>query len=164
MRNLHVITPYSDKSLTYNESNGRYYLTMEYCKANYESTFKNDRTLERRIERNTDNVYDFIFSRVNSSNTQPVQFILAKTEEGRKFILKLLDYQMEADVESGFNDTGKIPLVNASNGQIIAREELARNQVTVEVERLLYNSAHYLGVNIFYQGRFPPYFLNLIRR
>lgn len=163
MKNLHVINPYSDDSLQYNENTGRYSLTREYCKANYEMTLKNDGVLDREIERNTDNVYDFIDSKTNTNNLQVVKALLTRTQEGRDFILKLLSYQMDANMESGFNSTGKIPLVNAANGQIIAREEVMRNQVSVEVERLLMNSAQYLGVNIFYQGTFPPYFLNLYR-
>lgn len=163
MRKLHVIKPYSDDSLKYDESLGRYLLTREYCKSAFDFTLKNDLVLDREIERNTDNVYDYIFSRVNTLNQQLVNFLLTKTEEGRGFMLKLLSYQMEANMESGFNSTGKIPLVNASNGQILPREEVMRNQVSVEVERLLNNSNLYLGVNIFYQGTYPPYFLNLYR-
>ena len=163
MRRLKVIQPYADDSLSYDEFQNRYYLTREYCKEHFEFTLKNDQVLDREIERNTDNVYDFIFSRVNTQNMSVVEYLLSNTEQGRAFILKLLSYQMEANLESGFNSTGKVPLVNPSNGQILPREEVARNQVSVEVERLLYNSNQYLGVNIFYQGRFPPYFLNLYR-
>ena len=163
MKKLHAITPYSDDSLTYDENSGRYFLTVEFCKENYEFTLKNDHILQKEIERNTNNVYDFITSRVNTNNMELVNHLLSSTKEGREFILKLLDYQMEANMESGFNSTGKIPLINASNGQVIPREEVARNQVSVEVERLLLNSNNYLGVNIFYQGIFPPYFLNFYR-
>ena len=163
MRNLTTITPYSDTSLKYDENTERYYLTIEYCKEAYEFTLKSDKVLEREIERNTDNVYDYIFSRVNTRNQKVVEFLLNRTEEGRKLILKALDYQMEANMESGINSTGKVPLVNPSNGQILPREEVMRNQVTVEVERLLNNANLYLGVNIFYQGIFPPYFLNLYK-
>lgn len=163
MKRLVFKKPYDDKSLIYNSDTERYQLTREFCKANYDITLKSDLALDREIERNTDNVYDFIFSRVNTNNMKTVQFILNNTEEGRNFILKLLSYQMEANLESGFNSTGKIPLVNAANGQIISREEVARNQVTVEVERLLLNSNLYLGVNIFYQGTFPAYYINLYK-
>lgn len=163
MRNLHTIKPYSDDSLTYDENTDRYLLTRDYCKASFEMTLKNDLVLDREIERNTDNVYDFIFSRVNTQNQGIVNFLLNRTEEGRNLIKKALTYQMDANMESGFNSTGKVPLVNASNGQIIAREEVARNQVSVEVERLLNNSNLYLGVNIFYQGIFPSYFLRLYK-
>ena len=163
MKPLKVIKPYSDDSLKYDETTERYYLTPEYVKGAFDFTFKNDQILDREIERNTDNIYDFIFSRVNTNNATTVKVLLNRTAEGRKFIMKLLSYQMEANMESGFNSTGKIPLVNASNGQILPREEVARNQVSVEVERLLYNSNTYLGINIFYQGTFPPYFLALYR-
>lgn len=163
MKRLVLIKPYSDDSLTYDEITDRYQLTREFCKKNFEITLKSDLILDREIERNTDNVYDFIFSKVNTLNMNVVKNLLNKTEEGRKLILKALTYQMEANLESGFNSTGKIPLVNPSNGQILQREEVARNQVSVEVERLLNNSNLYLGINIFYQGTFPPYFINLYK-
>lgn len=163
MKRLTVIQPYSDDSLTYNQDLDRYYLTREYVKANYEFTLKNDRVLDREIEKNTNNVYDFINSRVNTNNQQTVLMLLNRTKEGRELILKALDYQMEANMESGFNSTGRVPLVNPANGQVLPREELMRNQVTVEVERLLSNSNAYLGVNIFYQGTYPAYFLNLYK-
>lgn len=163
MRKLHVIQPYSDDSLTYNEKTGRYYLTRQYCKDKFDPNFKSDHVLDREIEKTTDNVYDFVFSRVNTHNTELVKIILTNTQEGREFVLKMLDYQMAADIESGFNSTGKIPLVNASNGQIISREEVMRNQVSVETERLYKNSNLYLGINLDYQGVYPPYFLNYYR-
>ena len=162
MKRLNAIKPYSDKSLQYDETTNRYLLTREFCKGNFDFTFKSDLQLDREIERNTDVVYDFIFSRVNTNNAQVVEYILSSTKEGRALILKMLSYQMEANMESGFNSTGKIPLVNASNGQIIQREEVARNTVSVEVERLFYNSPRYVGLQLGYQGSFPPIvYLNL---
>lgn len=157
MRNLRTIQPYNDDKMSFNELTQQYQLTREYCKANFEHTFKNDQILDRRIEQNSDVIYDFIFSRVNTNNTQVVQMLLSKTAEGREFIRKMLTYQMQADIESAFNDIRSIPAINASNGQVIAREEIARNQVTVAVEQLLVNSARYFGVNLAYQGTFPPY-------
>ena len=66
MKPLEYITPYSDDSLTYNENTKQYSLTREYCKAVFDTTFRNDQILDRRIEKNSDKIYDFIFSRVNT--------------------------------------------------------------------------------------------------
>lgn len=163
MRNLHIIQPIDDDKMSFNKITNQYQLTREYCKANFEHTFKNDQILDRRIEQNSDVVYDFIFSRVNTNNTQVVQSLLSNTQEGREFIRKMLTYQMQADVESAFNDVRNIPAINTSNGQVIAREEIARNQVTVAVEQMLRDSARYFGINLAYQGTFPPY-LFAVRR
>lgn len=163
MKSLKVITPYSDDSLRYDETTNQYFLTREYCKSAFERTFKNDQVLDRRIEKNTNKVYDFIFSRVNSSNVQVVSKLLSSTEEGRSFVLKLLSYQMEADTESGYNDLTSVSPVNVSNGQVIPREEILRNQVTVDVEQMLNNSARYLGINIWYAAKFPPNALFIMR-
>ena len=163
MKALRSIQPYSDDKLEFNEMSKQYQLTIQYCKSLFESTFKNDTILQRRIEKNTDKIYDFIFSRVNSSNVPVVEKILSSTEEGRNFVLKLLVTQMEADVQSGYNDLTLAPAVNVTNGQVIPREELQRNQVVVDVEQLLYSSSRYLGINIWYAAKFPPYFLMYLK-
>lgn len=163
MKALKSIKPYSDDKLEFNEMSKQYQLTVQYCKALFESTFRNDAILQRRIEKNTDKIYNYIFSRVNSSNVPVVEKILSSTEEGRNFILKLLTTQMEADVQSGYNDLTLAPAVNVTNGQVIPREEILRNQVVVDVEQLLNSSSRYLGVNIWYAAKFPPYFLMYLK-
>lgn len=163
MKALKFITPYSDESLEYDSDTHQYKLTRGYCKSAFDYTFKNDQTLDRRIEKNSDKIYNFIFSRVHSSNNQVVDKILSSTEQGRKFILKLLAIQMEADIQSAYNDLTLAPAVNVSNGQVIPREELQRNQAVVDVEQLLNCSARYLGVNIWYAAAFPPNYLFYIK-
>lgn len=164
MRNLHVIQPYDDDKLSFNKITNQYQLTREYCKDVFENTFKNDAILDQRIEENSDLIYDFIFSRVNTNNVQIVQALLSRTTEGREFIRKMLTYQMRADTESGYNDLRNIPAINVSNGQVIDREEIKRNQVTVAVEQMLTDSARYFGINLAYQGTYPPYFMSIVRR
>ena len=163
MKALNFIQPYNDDSLEYDELTNQYKLTRQYCNNAYESTFKNDQILDQRIEQNSDLVYEFIFSRVNSSNHQIVEKILSSTEQGRAFMLKLLSIQMAADVQSGYNDLTLAPAVNVANGQIIPREELQRNQVVVRVEQMLENSARYLGINIWYAAKFPPNLLYYLK-
>ena len=130
----------------------------------FQNTYKNDMVLDQRIEQNSDLIYDFIYSRVNTNNNQIVEALLTNTQEGREFIRKMLTYQMQADTESGYSDIRNVPAINVSNGQVIDREEIKRNQVTVAVEQMLTDSARYFGVNLAYQGTYPPYFLGLLRR
>lgn len=156
MKTLTVIKPYSDNTLNYNETTEQYELTSSYCKDAYDHTFKNDEILQRRIEKNSDKIYDFIFSRVCTANNRVVRKIINETREGREFVRKLLSYQMEADTQTAYNDLTQQPAVNVANGQVIPREELLRNQVTVDVEQLLNNNARYLGINIWYSAPFPP--------
>ena len=164
MRNLHVIQPYNDDKMSFNEITKQYQLTREYCKEMFQNTYKNDMVLDQRIEQNSDLIYDFIYSRVNTNNNQIVEALLTNTQEGREFIRKMLTYQMQADTESGYSDIRNVPAINVSNGQVIDREEIKRNQVTVAVEQMLTDSARYFGVNLAYQGTYPPYFLGLLRR
>lgn len=157
MRRLTVIQPYSDDTLTYDESKRQYFLTPEYCKSEFDDTFHDDGVLEKRIKKNTRLIYRYIYSRVNSNNVGVVDRILRATVEGREFIKQLLSIQMEADIENGYNDLNVTPAVNVGNGQVIDRNEIKRNLVTVEVENLVDDSAKYLGINIAYAAPFPPY-------
>lgn len=159
MKQVRIIKPYSDDSLTFNEKTKRYELTIEFCKANYDSTFRDDGVLERRIKKNTRTVYNFIWDRVASYNKNVVDYLLNNTQEGRDFILELLSTQMEADIESGYNDTGNLTPINASNGQIIDRGEIKRNVVSVDTEAVFDRSDSYFGLRINYQGPLPPIYI-----
>lgn len=163
MKNLTIITPYSDDSLIYDQETGRYLLTLKYCKSEFDSNFKDDGVLEKRIKKNTRNVYSFIFSRVATVNKPVVDFLLRKTEEGRKFMLDILSAQMEADVESGYNDLTLYSPVNMMNGRVTPREEIQRNQVSVATEQIFNNSDDYLGIRINYLAPYPAWLFNFVR-
>ena len=153
--NITKIKPYSDETLTYNETTSQYELTMEYVKDNFEVTFKNDEVLKKRIKKNSRNIYRFIINRGHTANSEVIKFLLNKTEEGRRFLIEVLSTQMEADLASGYNDMGDTPAVNLNNGQVIDRAELIRNQVSVNTEELINNSASYFGISIIYQAPYP---------
>ena len=163
MNKITIIKPYDDESLKYDQSLNRYLLTFEYCKNNFDANFRDDGVLERRIKKNTRNVYNFIYSRVATVNKPVVEFLLTRTKEGRKFILDILSAQMEADVESGYNDLTDFSPINLSKGSVLPREEFKRNQVTVQVEQIFDNSDNYFGVRIGYLGMFPWWLFQLVR-
>lgn len=156
MKQLHKITPYSDSSLKWNEQTQQYELTIEYCKANFDSHFADDEVLKKRIKKNTRNVYRFIKYRTFSSNRPVVEKVLNYTEEGRKFILEMLSVQMEADNETGYNDLTGTPAINLSNGQVLDRNELYKNQLCVDAEEIFDSSDSWFGFRIGYQAPFPP--------
>lgn len=160
MKTLNTITPYSDNDLTFDESLGMYLLTIQKVKSVYDNNFQDDQTLLKRIKKNSRKVYNFIYYRGFSANKKAITFLLNRTKEGREFILGVLLEQMEADLESGYNDLSSSPAVNISSGQVIEREHLAQNQVSVDTEQLIENSAYYFGVPITLRAPFPwRYFL-----
>ena len=163
MRRLTPTQPRDDDKLVWNADRGEYELNFEYCKREFDQTFQDDDTLKRRIKKNSRTVYRFIDNRVNQYNRPIVVALLSRTEEGRKFIFELLSTQFESDVDSGYNDLTGISAVNVANGQIIPREEIQRNTVSVATEQVWDNSQAYLGINIGYQGQFPPYYYLFIR-
>ena len=156
MKQLHKITPYSDEKLKWNEETQQYELTLEYCKNLFDDTFADDEVYKKRIKKNTRKIYRFITNRTYSRNRPVVKNVINKTQEGRDFILELLTTQMDADVQTGFNDLSEVPAVNVSNGQIIDRNELYRNQVSVDTEQIFDDSDAYFGFRIGYQAAFPP--------
>lgn len=163
MKRLNLIKPYDDEKLVWNESEGQYELTFEYCKSEFECNFRDDDTLKKRIKKNSRKVYRFIEYRVNQYNKPIVVGLLARTNEGRKFIFDILRTQFESDVETGYNDLSGTPAVNLANGQVIDRNELWKNQISVDAEQIFDNSSTYFGINLGYQGVFPPYFFILFR-
>ena len=157
MYKLTPIKPYDDDKLVFDKMTNQYRLTVEFCKAEFEDSFQDDETLKKRIRKNSRVIYTFIKSRVNQRNLNVVFNILHRTEEGRNFIFELLSTQMESDVDSGYNDLTNNPAVNLANGNILPREELLRNMVSVATEQLFDTSASYFGFNLGYQAQFPGY-------
>lgn len=161
MINLKKINPYNDEKLTWNENAKQYELAFEFCKEEYPENFRDDDVLKARIKKNSRLVYRFIISRVNQRNRNIVDLLLSRTEQGREFIFKMLSTQFEADVETGYNDLADTPAINVANGQILPREEIKRNEVSVATEDEFDNNQTYFGINIGYQAQFPSYYFLL---
>lgn len=159
MKNLTIINHYDDENLTWNKNTGRYELTLQYCKDNFETTYKNDNVLKNRIKLNSQVVYNYLNFHVATVNKSVVSFLLNRTQEGRDFILELLSAQQYADIQSGYNDLLFQPAINF-NGQDKDRNQIRLNSLCVAAEQVLDNSADYFGIRITYQGQFPyQYFL-----
>lgn len=161
MKNLTVINHYDDKDLVWSEKTGRYELTPEYCKDNFESTFKSDAVLKRRISLNSRIVYNYILTHGATVNKPVVSFLLDRTQEGRNFLLELLSAQMYADIQTGYNDLLYQPPINY-NGNDKDREMVKNNQLCPAAELIYEESDTYLGVRLGYQGQYPwPLFVLL---
>ena len=163
MKRLTPIQPYSDNKLVWNENTNQYELTFEFCKEEYEQNFVDDDVLKQRIKKNSRNVYRFIYSRINQNNRPVVDVLLTRSKEGREFIFELLRTQFESDNDSGYNDLTNVSPINVSNGQVLPREEIYRNRVSVATEEVWDNSSYYFGFNIGYQAMFPNYYLLMAR-
>ena len=156
MKKLTTIQPHSDDKLYWNEQTNQYELAFEYCKEEYPENFVDDKTLKRRIKKNTRNIYRFLNYRINNYNKRFVTALLHRTQEGRNFLFSLLSLQFDADVETGYNDIGSTPAINFANGQITDRNQIWANLVTVDVEQEFDNSPSYFGINIGVQTALPP--------
>ena len=162
MKAFKFINNYDDNNLKWNENTGRYELTIQYCKNNFETTYKNDGVLERRIKLNSQVVYNYIALRVATVNKPVVNFLLNKTQQGRDFLLELLSAQQYADIQTGYNDLLFQPAINF-NGNDKDRNLIKQNALCVAAEQILNESDNYFGVRLTYQGQFPWPFFALIR-
>ena len=121
-----------------------------------ETHYADDNVLDKRIKKNSRKIYNYIKYHSYSGNSYFVDVLLNKTEEGRRFLKDILLEQMEADNETGFNDLSSQPAVNVANGNIIDRDELRRNQISVDTEQIIERNTDYFGFNICLMSRFPP--------
>lgn len=160
---MKITKPYDDDKLIFNPTTARYELTVAYCKDNFETTFKNDAVLQRRIKLNTQVVYNFINSHVASVNKPVVAFLLAQTEEGREFLLELLTAQMYADIQTGYNDIGYTPAINFA-GQDKDRLAIQQNMLCVQAEQIFNQSDVYFGFRINYQGQLPTQLFLMVQK
>lgn len=156
MENLHFIQPTDNEYLKWDEPTKRYELKLEYVKSELDVHFADDAVLEKRIKKNSRKIYNYIKYHSYSGNSHNIGVLLNKTEEGRQFLKDVLLEQLEADNETAFNDLSSAPAVNVANGQIIDRDELQRNQISVDTEQIIERNADYFGFNICIMTRFPP--------
>ena len=158
---LKIIKPYSDNDLEWNEKDGMYYLTINYVKNNMDDTALNDGILTKRIKKNSRIIYRYIQGKTNSRNYDLVKYVLNNTENGRKFLLDVLTPQMEADLETGYNDIGLQNPIDFDTGRVIPRAKIMENRLCFETETIIAKSVSYFGFNILYQ--MPYTFLNIER-
>lgn len=156
MKNLNFTQPYTDEILQWNEKSKKYELTIQFVKSELDVHFADDSVLESRIRKNSRKIYNYIKYHSYSGNSYFIDVLLNKTKEGRDFLKEVLLEQLEADNETGFNDLSSQPAVNVANGQVIDRNELQRNQISVDTEQLIERNADWFGFNICIMTRFPP--------
>ena len=155
MKNLNFIKPYSNDQLSWNSTTEKYELTLQCVKSEFKINFSNDEETTRRIKKNTRKIYNYIKYHSSTVNSGYIDILLNKTEEGRRFLLDVLLEQFEADNETGYNDLSSQPAINIANGQVINREELERNQISVDTEQIIERNADYFGFNICMMMPYP---------
>ena len=156
MENLNFIQPHTDEVLQWNNETNRYELTLEFVKSELDVHFATDEILQKRIKKNSRKIYNYIKYHSYTGNSYFIDVLLNKTEQGRKFLTDVLLEQLEADNETAFNDLSSQPAINVGTGQTIDRDELQRNQISVDTEQIINRNADYFGFNICIMTRFPP--------
>ena len=166
MKDLIIYTePKSDDVLEWNETTGRYQLTLAYIKTLCDALpYKNDSIAKRKIKQNSLRVYQYIANHTNSVNRLVINFLLNTTEQGRKFLIECLTAQMEADMDYGYNDLFVRPVINAQTGQEGNRIVYDENAISLETESIINDSANYFGFNLCVLFPLPWHLFDLARK
>ena len=165
MKELIIKQHYDDEVLEWNSNTNRYQLTLEYFKTLFDAMpYKNDSMAQKRIKQNSLRVYSYIVAHSNTANRPVIDFLLNKTENGRKFLIEALTAQIEADANYGYNDLAVRPIINTVNGQEGDRNIYRQNTISLECEQIIDDSANYFGFNICYMAPFNWELFKLARQ
>lgn len=152
---MKTLLHFNDDKLIFNEKTKQYELTLQVVKNSFDVDFNDDGVLQRRISKNSRNIYNYIYSHSYSGNRKLTEFFINETIDGRNFIFDALMSQMEADIESGYNSLVDQPTIDFKSGSVINRNEVIKNQVSVATENILLNSMGYFGFNVVYAAPYP---------
>lgn len=155
---------YNDEYLTYDRLLKEYVLTLSYAKSIIGNAYTDDGVMQRRLIKNSNVVYNYIYNNGNSKNKETTMKILNATKEGRELISKALVAQIMADAENGYNDLGNQNPIDFTNGNVIDREEIRKNKVCIDCEDILQNSASDLeGYNVMCAIPYPQMVHNIFK-
>lgn len=152
---MRVIQPYEDEKMRFDQDLSMYVLKIAEVKEKLEDTIQNDGKLERRITKNSRAVYGYIHAMGHSANKPFVDFLINRTEEGRKLIYEALLTQMEADLENGYNSLLNEPRIDLRSNQVIEEGAFVSSQVTIATRQVLENAPSSVGLNILCQSQYP---------
>ncbi len=152
---MRVIQPYEDEKMTFNQDLNMYVLKIAEVKDKLEDTIQDDGKLTKRITKNSRTVYNYIHAIGHSANKPFVDFLINRTEEGRKLIYEALLTQMEADLENGYNSLLNEPRIDLRSNQVIDEGAFVSSQVTIATRQILEGAPGTLGINILCQSQYP---------
>lgn len=152
---MKVIQTYDDEKMRFDQDLNMYVLTRAEVKEKLEDTVQDDAKLDRRIVKNSRAVYNYIHAVGHSANRPFVDFLINRTEEGRKLIYEALLTQMEADLENGYNSLLNEPRIDLRSNQVIDEGAFVSSQVTVATRQILEGAPGTLGLNILCQSQYP---------
>ena len=152
---MNVIQTYEDEKMRFDQSLNMYVLKMAEVKEKLEDTIQDDGKLAKRITKNSRTVYNYIHAVGHSANRPFVDFLINRTEEGRKLIYEALLTQMEADLENGYNSILNEPRIDLRANQVIDEGAFVSSQITIATRQILEGAPGTLGINILCQSQYP---------
>lgn len=166
MKTLDILEqPQDNEFLEWNEDTGRYQLKLSYVKSLRDVLpYKSDRVTQQRIKQTSLRVYNYIVNHSNSANRPVIDFLLNKTDNGRKFLKEALTSQMEADMSYGYNDLMVRPALNPATNSLLDRDSIRLNSISLECEEIINDSVGYFGFNLCVLFPFDWYLFDLARK
>lgn len=152
---MKVIQTYEDEKMRFDEDLNMYMLKIAEVKEKLEDTIQDDGKLAKRITKNSRAVYNYIHAVGHSTNRPFVDFLINRTEEGRKLIYEALLTQMEADLENGYNSLLNEPRIDLRANQVIDEGAFVSSQITIATRQILEGAPGTLGINILCQSQYP---------
>ena len=152
---MNVIQTYEDDKMRFDQDLNMYVLKIAEVKSKLEDTIQDDGKLTKRILKNSRAVYNYIHATGHSANKPFVDFLINRTEEGRKLIYEALLTQMEADLENGYNSLLNEPRIDLRSNQVIEEGAFVSSQITIATRQVLESAPGTLGINILYQAQYP---------
>ena len=152
---MNVIQTYEDDKMRFDQDLNMYVLKIAEVKSKLEDTIQDDGKLAKRILKNSRAVYNYIHAMGHSANKPFVDFLINRTEEGRKLIYEALLTQMEADLENGYNSILNEPRIDLRSNQVIDEGAFVSSQITIATRQVLESAPGTLGINILCQSQYP---------
>lgn len=142
--------------MTFDSDVERYVLTLSHVKQELEIPFRDDGVTERRLKKNSRIVYQYIYSHSFSANSKIIKYLINNTASGKRFIYDLLFTQFEADCESGYNDIGIQPYIDAKSKQAIEHDKIEENMLSAQTLQIIEScSTYFNGLNIMCKCAYP---------
>lgn len=152
------ITPYDDKTMSYDKDEHRYILTIAFVEDKTGINLVNKLQAEQGdnpqkianffLDRISSNIYNWIYQ--HNANNVMQEYLCAKLESTRNILKRAMLEQVLYVLNNG--DLTLYGGVNVANGQIMNRVEMHKADLGINVERILNTIIPEVGIALTYQG------------
>lgn len=151
--------PLTDEYMFYDYEEHRYILTPKYVldklaidlkmRLNMSGTFSEENLASAVLDQLSREVYQYIYNQSNQNDFQ--EYVLAKTEDGRKVIKDAMREQVLYFLANG--DLSQYSGVNVAKGNVMP--EFYERTISPNAKKVLTRVIPEIGTSIVYEGHYP---------